>query len=83
MPLKDISYLQYGTDLVLTEGDHFSNFGREQNEEHFCEIYLNLDQCFRRKSFFKISGCCIVWRSGTVGAILAEGIIRNISVKLF
>ena len=28
------------------------NFGRGHNGEHFCEIILNLDQWFRRRSSF-------------------------------
>ena len=28
--------------------NHLSNFGKEHYEEEFCEIILNLDQCFRR-----------------------------------
>ena len=30
------------------EWNHLSNFGKEHYEEEFCEIILNLDQCFRR-----------------------------------
>ena len=30
------------------EQNHLDNFGRGHNEEHFCEIILNLDQWFKR-----------------------------------
>ena len=64
MQFKDISFLQFGNHLVWLR-ETFSNFGREQNEEHFCEINLNLDQCFSSKCLFKIfhimnSSCRIV-----------------------
>ena len=35
--------------LCLTEPNHLCNFRRRYHEEQFCEIILNLDQCFRRK----------------------------------
>ena len=62
------------------------NLSRRYHEEQFFEIILNLDQWFRRK-------CCLnvflIWSSdspsvqlsGTICAILVEGIIRNNSVK--
>ena len=64
------------------------NFGRKHHEKQFCEIILNLDQWFRRKSSLKIfliwsSGNPFVWQSRTIYAILVEGIMRNNSVKLF
>ena len=79
------------------------NLGRGHHEERFCEIILNLDQWFRRRSHLKIflihrSGdpcikhretvCAIsveafVQWSGTICAVLVEGIKRNNSVKLF
>ena len=61
------------------------NFGRGHHEEHFCKIILNLDQWFRRccLKMFLIwsSGTHFVHRSGTICAILVQGIKRNISVK--
>ena len=48
---KDISYLQLCQPFCLAEQNHLSNFGREHYGKHFCEIILNLDQCFRR--------CCL------------------------
>ena len=68
--------------------NHLCNFGRGHDEEHFCEIILNLDQWIRRRCHLKIfliysSGSHFVQRSGTICAILVEGIMRKISVKLF
>ena len=55
--------------------------------EQFCEIILNLDQGFRRcllKTFLIWgSGGPFVQGSGTICAILVEGIKRKNSVKLF
>ena len=63
------------------------NFGRRHYEEQFCEIILNLDQWFRRSCLKKFliwsSDSPFVQRSGTICAILVEGIMRNNSVKLF
>ena len=65
---KDISYLELWQPFCSVERNHLCNFGRGYHEEQFCEIILNLDQCFRRRS---------------VCAILVKGIMRNNSVKLF
>ena len=67
--------------------NHFCNFGIGYYEEKFCEMILNFDQWFRR-CIFKIfliwsSGDLFVQWSGTICAILVEGIKRNNSVKLF
>ena len=53
------------------------------HEGHFCEIILNLNQCFRchLKIFFWSFGSPFVQRSRTISAILVEDIMRNISVK--
>ena len=50
-------------------------------------MILNLDQWFRRRCSLKLfhnwsSDCPFVQRSGTICAILEEGIMRNISDKL-
>ena len=56
------------------------NFPREHNEEHFCEIILNLGHWFRRS-------CCSTEYSSfsSVPASLVHvvGIMGNITVKLF
>ena len=58
------------------------NFSRKPYEEHLGEIILNLDQQFRRcylKDFSNFSyGSHFVQWSGTVCAILAERLMRNI-----
>ena len=63
-------------------------FGRRHHEEQFCEIILKLDQWFRQRCSLKIfliysSGGHFIQQSRTFYAILVEGIMRNISVKLF
>ena len=88
MLFKDISYLEFRRPFCYAELDHLCNFGRGYQEEQFCEIILNLDQCFRRRCVSKIyliwsSGSPYVQRSGTICAILVEGITRNNSVKQF
>ena len=74
--------------FCLREQNHLCNFGRGHYERHFCEIILNLDRWFRRKSHLKLfliynSGGPFLWQSGTIYAILVEIIMRIISVKLF
>ena len=88
MHFKDISYLELWGPFCSAELNHLCNFGRKHHEEQFCEIILNLDQWFKRRCCLKIfliwsSGCPFVQRSGTICAILVEGIMRNNSVKLF
>ena len=88
MRFKDISYLELWRPFCSAEQNHLCNFGRRHCEEQFCEIIMNLDQWFKRRSRLKIfliwsSGGPFVQRSGNICAILVEGIMRNISVKLF
>ena len=58
------------------------NFGRGPYEEYECEILLNLGQQFKKrcpiKNFLFFALAAIMFRSGTVGAILVESIMRNI-----
>ena len=83
---KDISFLELWWPFCSAKQNHLCNFGRGYYEEQFCEIILNLDQCFRRNRLFKI---LFIWSSGdpyvqqgrTICAILVEGIKRNKSVK--
>ena len=87
MSFEDISYLERWLPLCSAEPNHFSSFGPGLYEKHFCEIISNLDQWFRRyrlKVFhiWSSGGPFVQWR-GTIYAILVEGIIRNISGKLF
>ena len=88
MSFKDISYLELSQLLWSADQSHLCNFGRRYYEIQFCEIIMNLDQWFRRKSCLKvfliwISGSPFVRRSVTICAISVEGIMRNNSVKLF
>ena len=74
--------------LYSVEKNHVRSFGPGLYEEHFCEMILNLDQWLRRrcrvKTFliYSSSGLFVRW-SGTICAMLVEGIMRNNSVKLF
>ena len=57
------------------------HFGRGYQEEQFCEIILKLDHWFSRRYILKIfhiwsSGGPFVQWSGTICAILVEGIMR-------
>ena len=86
MRFKDISFPELWRPLCSAEQNHLCNFERCHHEEQFCEIILNLDQWSRRRSCLKIfliwsSGSPFVQRSGTICAILVEGIMRNNSVK--
>ena len=74
--------------LCLAGWNHSCKFGRRHHEEQFCEIILNLDHWFWKKCHFKIflilgSDIPFILGSGTICAILVEGIMRNNSEKLF
>ena len=70
------------------EQNDFSNFGRGSPKDHFCEIILKSVHWSRRRCRLKV---CSIFSSGgnfvqsriTILAILLEGHLRNISVKLF
>ena len=82
---KDISYLGLWLPLCSVERNHSCNFGRPYKEQVF-EIIMNLDQWFRchlKRLLIKSSGGPFVQWSGTICAILVEGIMENIHVKLF
>ena len=86
MLFKDLSYLELWNLFCTAERNHLCNFGRGYYEEQYCEIILNSDQWFKRRSLLKIfliwsSGSPFVQRSRTICAILVEGIMRNNSVK--
>ena len=53
MIFKDISYLELWQPSCSAKQNHLCNFGRGYHEEQFCEIILNLDQWFRRRSRLK------------------------------
>ena len=72
--------------LFSAEQNHLCNFSRRHHEEQFCEIILNLDQWFKRRCRFQMflnwsSGSPFIQRSGSICAILVEGIMRNNSMK--
>ena len=46
---------------LLAKWKHLCNFGRSHHEEQFCEIILNLNQCFRCR--FKDNPYLELWRS--------------------
>ena len=79
-PLK--TFLIQCSGNPLSSGVHLCSFGLGLYEERFFEIILNFDQWLRRKSYFFIwsSGSPFDWQSGTICAILVEGIMRNTSV---
>ena len=84
MLFKDNSHLELWQPFCSAEQNHLCSFARGY-EEQFCEIILNLGEWVRR--FFKrfliwSSGGPPVWWSMTIYAILKEGIIGNIDVKL-
>ena len=53
MSFKDNLILELWWPFCSAERYHMYNFGRGYQEEQFCEIYLNLDQSFRRRCHFK------------------------------
>ena len=87
MSFKDTSYLELWLPFCSVEQNYLCNFGRGYQEEQFCDIILNLDQWFTRCRLKKFliwsSGGPFVQRSGTICAILVEGIMSNNSVTLF
>ena len=46
--------------ICFAEQNGMCNFKREHNENHFCEIILNLDQWFRKRSLKDI----LIYSSG-------------------
>ena len=88
MLFKDISYLELWRHPFSVDWNHLCNIGRRHHEEQSGEIILKFDHWFRRKCFLKVfliwgSGSPFVQLSLTICAILAEGIKRKNSVRLF
>ena len=88
MPLTGISYLELWQPLRSVEQNHLCRFCRRHHEEQIYEIIVNLYHWFRRRCLLKIfliwSSCVpFVKCSGTICAILKEGIMGNIHVKLY
>ena len=71
--------------ILFCRAEPFSNFGKGALEEHFCEIILKLAHWPGRiclKVFLFLALAAILF-CGTIQAILVEGHLRNIPVKLF
>ena len=82
---KDISIFSSGCHVVQL----CWTFCWGHHEEHFSKIILNLDQCLRRRMmslkeipYLELWQPPFQWRK-TFCAILVDGIMRNISEKLF
>ena len=89
MLFKDFSILALLRWLYYSaEQNYLGILSRNICEEYLCEIILNFNQWFSRRCRFEIfliysSDGHLVRQSKTNWAILAEGIMRNISVKLY
>ena len=88
MSFKDSSYLELCRPFCYAERNHLCNLSSGYHEEQFCEIILNLDECYRRRCVLKIfliwsSGGPYVKRSRNICALLVECMMRNNSVELF
>ena len=80
------SYLRLWRLFCSAERNHLCNFGRGNQEDQFSEIISNVDQWFRRchlKDLIWSSGSPPVRWSGTICAILEEGIMGNTHMKLY
>ena len=88
MSFKCFSIYSSGGHFCSAERNDFNNFDRESPKEHFCEIiFKNQVHWSRRRYHFKVycffSSCSLfVKRSERILAILVEGHLRNISMKL-
>ena len=88
MLFKDISYLELWLPFCSEQPNHLSNFSRGHYEEHFSEMILNLDQWLRRRCHLKTvlikssGGTFAQWR-GHICPALDQGVMRNISMKLY
>ena len=86
MSFKDISHLELWQPFCSAKRVHLRNFGRGCYEEQFCGIILNLGQwsrCRLKRFLIWSSGGPTVQWSGTICALLKEGIMGNIHVKLY
>ena len=81
MPFKGISYLELWQPFCLVERNNLCNFGRGYYEKQFCEFILNLGQWFRRRCL--LNDLLSVSLAPSCYALLKEGIIGNIHVKLY
>ena len=83
MPPDDISYLELWQPFFSAEPNQLSNFGKRYYEEQFCEIILKLSQWFRRRCRLKDFSSGALAALLLIYAILKEGIMGNIHVKLY
>ena len=79
---KDISYLELWQHLSLTRPNHLCNFGRTILWNYFEFGPVVQEMSFKRFLIYS-SGRPCVQQSRTIYAILVEGIMRDIHVKLF
>ena len=88
MPFKGISYLELWQPFCSAGHNHLCNFGRGYYEEQLCEIHFNFwsvvqEEMSSIRFLIWSSGCPPDRWSGTIYAILEEGIMGNIHVKLY
>ena len=87
MSYKDNSYLELWRPFCSAGQNHLCNFDVGFQKEQFYGIIINLNQLFRRrchlKVFFLSGALAALLFSGTICAILKEGIMRKIHVKLY
>ena len=64
------------------EQNHLCNFGREHQEEHFCEITLNLDEQFRRRCLLKEFLPAILFSRAELFVLFVRGHYKEHSCKI-
>ena len=87
MLFKYISYLKLWQPFCSAERNYLCNFGRGHYEEQFCSYFefgpvVQEEMSVKRFPIWS-SGCPHVQWSGTIYAILKEGIMGSIHVKLY
>ena len=90
MQSKDFSLFSSASFFVQWSRNVWAIFGRGPDEDHLCEIILNLGQKFKRRCCLKIflflALAAILFFFGGGGeclVIVVESLMRNIYVKLF
>ena len=86
IPFKGISYLDIWQPFCSAECNYLCNFGREYQQEQFCEFILNLGQWFRRCLFNDFLSGALATRlySGAEPFMqFKEGTMGNIGVNLY
>ena len=85
MSFKCISYLELWQPFCSAERNHFCNFDRGYQEEQFCNHYefgSVVKMSCKRFLIWSFDDPPVQW-SQTIYAVLKEGIIGNIHVKLY